>query len=216
MKSKEEQACINPIEEQRASALKHYEEASAAIHHWSSFVDAAIKAYNPQFTQTAGVEAVPSPVSNEAIEKEIGFAAAKYAKVEDGQGSGTNATKFNAFTAGCEFMQSHTPEVKGYSRGHLEMFVQQLKDYTREGQSILGYDEREPKEFVDIFLSSLPTPSTDAAVTIDEKDALNRIDLFCIESLPPEYFEKWEDVKSMLMKNRSKLKPLPEPPKKNN
>lgn len=38
---------INPIEDQREEALKHYEEASLAIHHWSSFVVAAIRAYNP-------------------------------------------------------------------------------------------------------------------------------------------------------------------------
>lgn len=38
---------LNPIEDQRAQALKHYEEASSAIHHWSSFVDKAIKSYNP-------------------------------------------------------------------------------------------------------------------------------------------------------------------------
>lgn len=43
----ENQPCINPIEDQRAEALKHYEEASNAIHHWSSFVQDAIKAYNP-------------------------------------------------------------------------------------------------------------------------------------------------------------------------
>lgn len=30
--------------------------------------------------------------------------------------------------------------------------VQQLKDYTREAQCILGNDEREASEFVDIFL----------------------------------------------------------------
>ena len=36
-----------PFEELRQEALKHYEEASSAIHHWSSFVDKAIKAYNP-------------------------------------------------------------------------------------------------------------------------------------------------------------------------
>lgn len=39
-----------PIEDLRASALKHYEEASSAIHHWSSFVDRAIKVYDPAAT----------------------------------------------------------------------------------------------------------------------------------------------------------------------
>lgn len=45
--SETEQTKLNPIEDQRAEALKHYEEASSAIHHWSSFVSNAIKAYNP-------------------------------------------------------------------------------------------------------------------------------------------------------------------------
>jgi hypothetical protein len=30
--------------------------------------------------------------------------------------------------------------------------VQSLKDYTKESQIIFGYDEREPIEFVEIFL----------------------------------------------------------------
>jgi prephenate dehydrogenase len=30
--------------------------------------------------------------------------------------------------------------------------VEQLKDYTNESKSILGHDEREPIEFVEIFL----------------------------------------------------------------
>ncbi len=30
--------------------------------------------------------------------------------------------------------------------------VEQLKDYTNESKSILGHDEREPVEFVEIFL----------------------------------------------------------------
>lgn len=46
-----------PLEDLRASALAHYEEASAAIHHWSSFVSDAIKAYNP--------ESAPVPESGE-------------------------------------------------------------------------------------------------------------------------------------------------------
>ena len=41
----------NPIEEQRKEALKHYEEVSSQCHHWSSFVEAAIKAYNPPVSE---------------------------------------------------------------------------------------------------------------------------------------------------------------------
>ena len=44
---------------------------------------------------------------------------------------------------------------KSYSEENLCNLVQQLKDYTKEGQVILGNDEREAKEFVNIFISSL-------------------------------------------------------------
>lgn len=36
------------LDELREQALKHYEEASNAIHHWSSFVENAIKNYVPE------------------------------------------------------------------------------------------------------------------------------------------------------------------------
>ena len=38
----------NPIEDQRVEALRHYQEISLAAHHWSSFVEDAIKSYNPE------------------------------------------------------------------------------------------------------------------------------------------------------------------------
>ncbi len=38
---------VNPIEDQRKEALRHYEEISSQAHYWSGFVVAAIKAYNP-------------------------------------------------------------------------------------------------------------------------------------------------------------------------
>jgi len=41
-----------------------------------------------------------------------------------------------------------------YSEEDLCNLVQQLKNYTKESLSILGHDEREPEEFVDIFLKS--------------------------------------------------------------
>jgi hypothetical protein len=37
-------------------------------------------------------------------------------------------------------------------RDNLERLVQEIKDYTRESRNILGFDDREPSEFVDIFL----------------------------------------------------------------
>lgn len=42
-----------------------------------------------------------------------------------------------------------------YSEKDLIDLVQQLKDYTKVGQFILGNDEREAKEFVDIFIQPL-------------------------------------------------------------
>lgn len=48
--SKEDKACKTPIEDLRKNALKHYEEASSVVCHWSSFVESAIKAYNPEST----------------------------------------------------------------------------------------------------------------------------------------------------------------------
>lgn len=46
-----EQPCKTPLEDLRNEALRHYEEASSAIHHWSSFVENAIKTYNPESGQ---------------------------------------------------------------------------------------------------------------------------------------------------------------------
>lgn len=51
---KDEQSAQTPLEDLRKDALKHYEEASSAIHHWSSFVENAIKAYNPESTPSKG------------------------------------------------------------------------------------------------------------------------------------------------------------------
>jgi hypothetical protein len=39
-----------------------------------------------------------------------------------------------------------------YTKQDLIDLVQGLKDYTNESKSILGHDDREPSEFVDIFL----------------------------------------------------------------
>ncbi|HQQ81958.1 MAG TPA: MazG-like family protein [Cyclobacteriaceae bacterium] len=41
----------NPIEDQRIDALRHYNEASAAINHWKSFVGDSIKSYRPVFKE---------------------------------------------------------------------------------------------------------------------------------------------------------------------
>lgn len=86
--NKEEQACINPIEEQRKQALKHYEEASAAICHWSSFVENAIKSYSP----------TPIPDVEES--------AREYAKNNTNEGFGSFQLVVNAFEAGAAWQKS--------------------------------------------------------------------------------------------------------------
>ena len=42
--------------------------------------------------------------------------------------------------------------MKIYTKNDLIDLVQSLKDYTHESHSILGHDERDAQEFVDIFL----------------------------------------------------------------
>lgn len=58
----------------------------------------------------------------------------------------------SAFELGAETYASLTP--KKYTEEDMCDLVEQLKDYTYEGRIILGDDEREPKEFVEIFLKS--------------------------------------------------------------
>lgn len=43
----DDQPVMNPFENQRREALKHYDEVSSAAYHWSSFVVAAISSYTP-------------------------------------------------------------------------------------------------------------------------------------------------------------------------
>jgi len=42
-----------------------------------------------------------------------------------------------------------------YTKQDLIDLVQKLKDYTKESHTILGHDDREPNEFVDIFLNEI-------------------------------------------------------------
>lgn len=62
---------------------------------------------------------------------------------------------------------------KEYTYENMVDLVNQLMDYTREGRTILGHDEREPSEFVDIFIEGLPKEDevTEWEVIVDtEKD----------------------------------------------
>lgn len=45
--NEQDKPCVNPIEDKRREALRHYEEAARIANHWSSFVRDAILAYNP-------------------------------------------------------------------------------------------------------------------------------------------------------------------------
>lgn len=45
-----EKVCINPFEDQRRGALEHYLEVSSKAHHWSSFVERAIREYTPDLS----------------------------------------------------------------------------------------------------------------------------------------------------------------------
>lgn len=66
---------------------------------------------------------------------------------------------------------------KLYTENDLIDLVQSLKDYTHESHSILGHDERDAKEFVDIFLKDrtpiqLPTDEESAVIALKIADAL--------------------------------------------
>lgn len=53
-----------------------------------------------------------------------------------------------------------------YTKQDLIDLVQGLKDYTKESHTILGHDDREPIEFVDIFLNEI---SDDEALSMDKE-----------------------------------------------
>lgn len=41
----------------------------------------------------------------------------------------------------------------GLPESEVLRLIQELKDYTRESRTILGFDERTPEEFLEIFLN---------------------------------------------------------------
>ena len=47
----EETACKTPLKDIRARALRDYEKGAAAIQSWSSFIENAIKNYNPEMEE---------------------------------------------------------------------------------------------------------------------------------------------------------------------
>jgi hypothetical protein len=61
----------------------------------------------------------------------------------------------NNSLAGCKLRELFKTAKKleqKHLRDNLERLVQEIKDYTCESRNILGLDDREPSEIVDIFL----------------------------------------------------------------
>lgn len=48
-------------------------------------------------------------------------------------------------------LSEYLQQAKEMEKQHKTLLVEQLKDYTKEAQCILGNDEREASEFVEIF-----------------------------------------------------------------
>lgn len=69
--------------------------------------------------------------------------------------------------------------MKLYTELDLIDLVQSLKDYTNESHNILGQDEREAKEFVDIFLKD----RTPIELPSDEEIEKTSLDFY-----EPDYF----------------------------
>lgn len=70
--------------------------------------------------------------------------------------SGIKYIEFQSFDGITPFIQDI---VKSYHKEKMREvlieFCEQLKDYTSESRTILGHDEREASEFVDIYLNSI-------------------------------------------------------------
>jgi hypothetical protein len=55
------------------------------------------------------------------------------------------------FFPGATLYQPTIEQAKEMEKQRMIDLVQQLKDYTRESNNVLGFDEREASEFVEIF-----------------------------------------------------------------
>ena len=62
---------------------------------------------------------------------------------------------YNEFLGGNEAELHSSEEIADLFKSYLIQFASELKDYTHESKSILGDDEREPIEFVEIFLKKI-------------------------------------------------------------
>ncbi len=101
MENKElNETAINPLEDQRKSALEHYKDISSRCHHWSGFVERAIKEWQPISQQP--VEAVSE--NNEAVEF-ADWCADNFKKMH------TLWHPYNSYTTKCEDKNYTTQEL---------------------------------------------------------------------------------------------------------
>jgi len=76
-------------------------------------------------------------------------------------------------------------EGKEYTYQNMVDLVNQLMDYTKEGRTILGHDEREPSEFVDIFIEGLPKEDevTEWEILVNKEGLYNGLNINFIDSV---------------------------------
>ena len=80
--------------------------------------------------------------------------------------------------------------MKGQIKEMLILFLDSIRDYERESQNLIGYDERESSEFVDIFLKVNPIYTLAPSVTDEE------IELYSLQNiLESETIESFQNIK---------------------
>lgn len=84
------------------------------------------------------------------------------------------------------------------------------KFYSKFTQDFGGNIAARPRErsnqIVDWFLKNLSPKESNSTPTVSAMEVLNKLNSACEESLSPDYFEMWQEVKEMLIKTRSDLK----------
>lgn len=134
------QACINPIEDQRKSALEHYRQISSETCNWSGFVEAAIIAYNPTPT-------LSSKELEEWVEKEsmVRFPVSLVPEI-GGQIKDEYAGYRQLWKAGCTAMQLRLQEDNNKLHDKLQQSLNQNANDTLEIERLKGLIEREIKK----------------------------------------------------------------------
>lgn len=147
-----------PLEDLRQSALKHYEEASSAIHHWSSFVEAAIKAYNPEWQKQQPLGLRDEEIKQEFKELSIYLDDIYFQHVNNTKDAGhlwiAFTDKFNAFK---KKLLSLPAPVEG-------------EEHKSFSEWVNSYNETDP-----------------LAVAGDGYDGLSQLSKFCIDAAVRKY-----------------------------